>query len=66
MHISLQNLKEFLTMNFKSITLRINKDIYEKIRHIANLEERSVNNLITVFLKQEIKTYHKDNEKALL
>lgn len=65
MHISLQNLKEFLTMNFKSITLRINKDIYEKIKYIADLEERSVNNLITVFLKQAIKTYDKENEKEL-
>lgn len=52
-------------MNNKSVTLRINKDIYEKIRRIANREERSVNNLITVFLKQAIKTYDKENEKAL-
>lgn len=65
MRIFLQNQKEFLTMNFKSITLRINKDIYEKIRHIANIEERSVNNFITVFLKQAIKTYDKENEKEL-
>lgn len=52
-------------MNNKSITLRFNKDIYEKIKYIADLEERSVNNLITVFLKQAIKTYDKENEKAL-
>jgi len=52
-----------MTNKYKS-TIRFDDETYEKIKEIAAKENRSINNLVETWIKQNIKTYEVEHKKA--
>lgn len=42
-------------------TLRIQEEIYEKLRHISSCEHRSINSQMEYFISKGLEQYEKEN-----
>ena len=49
-----------------SLNIRLNDDFHGKIKHISEVEYRSLNNQIEFILQKYIKEYERDNGEIVL
>lgn len=50
-------------MSIKSVSIRIEKEMLEKIGYVADYESRSVNSHILVLIRENIKAFEKEHGK---
>lgn len=50
-----------MTTNKIQTGLRINENIYKKLRYLCTKEQRSLNNMIEYVLQQHVEQYEKEN-----
>ena len=55
-----------MAANTKPFTLRLHLVEHAKIKKIADLENRSMTNMIETIIKQKIKEYEKENGEIIL